>query len=119
MLKPLLPLLALVPTTAIAQDWNIRPWDEELPRAAIVDRISGNTLEFADGGKSEYLEDGRYAYIYSNGNRVEGRYEIAGDGSVCVAFDNGWARCDYYVAQGDRLVLINEQGGRYPINQLP
>ena len=41
-----------------------------------------------------------------------------GSGVVCSAFDNGFSRCDMYVDDGARLVLITEDGTRFPVREV-
>ena len=48
-------------------------------------------------------------------DRAEGVYRIEADGSVCVDFINGFSRCDLYVRSGDRVILLDEKGDRYPL----
>ena len=44
-----------------------------------------------------------------------GRYTISDDSTVCIDFDNGFSRCDMYVRSGEKLVLLTEDGLRFPI----
>jgi hypothetical protein len=109
--------LALVALPVLAADWALRAGDEPLDRAAL-DALAGQTLTFYDDGRSMYSAGGSYSYTYSQANgggTAFGTYRLAKDGSVCVAFRNGFSRCDLYVRNGDRLILITEAGERYPV----
>lgn len=98
-----------------AADWALRSGDMALRGAALEARIADRTLEFYDGGRAVYGPGSDYAYIYADGRPVSGRYDIGPDGAVCVAFDNGWSRCDIYVMNGARLYLMTEEGDRFPV----
>ena len=82
----------------------------------MADFLSGQVVEFYDGSKSSYAPDGTYGYTYSDDGPVwAGRYTLHEDSRVCVDFDNGSRRCDQVVKDGDRAVLITEDGLRFPI----
>ena len=105
--------LAFLAAPALAADWNIRPWDTELSVEDVTKRIHGQSIAFPDGAVARYAPDGSYSYTYVDGNAFEGSWEMAEDGSVCTTFTNGFSRCDLFVLQGDQLMLINEDGGRF------
>lgn len=100
---------------ALAEGWATKPGDEGFTSSEIAAFIARNEVRFHDGGQSDYGADGTYAYVYSNEDRAEGRYRIEADSSVCVDFVNGFSRCDLYVRNGDRVLLIDEKGDRYPL----
>lgn len=97
-----------------AAEWPTKPGDVPLTSQEL-DALAGRTLTFHDDGQSKYSEGGAYSYTYSSGDSAFGTYSIAEDGSVCIAFRNGFSRCDLYVRSGDRLILIDEKGDRYPV----
>ena len=108
--------LVLMSGPALAQDWNLRTTDRVLPRAEVLDLIDGQTLVFFDDGQSKFSIGGAYSYTYANGGGTAfGRYEIGDDGTVCIAFRNGFGRCDRYVAAGARIVMLTQKGERFPI----
>ena len=107
--------LCLLAMPASASDWNIRPWDGIMDLEEVQSRLVGQEVLFMDGAVASYGADGRYVYTYDGGRKFEGNYRIEDDGSVCVDFDAGQKRCDYYVLHGDRLVLIAETGRRFPV----
>jgi len=108
-------LILFLASPSFAQDWNIRPWDGQMTRDQVVKRISGNEVLFMDGGVASYGLDGRYAYTYDGGRAYEGAYNIEEDGSICIDFDSGPDRCDLYVLHGERLVMIAQNGRRFPV----
>jgi len=110
----ILAALIFCATPAVAAEWNIRPWDEQMDITDVRARIIGQDVLFMDGGIARYDRDGRYAYTYRSGRAFEGDYRIETDGSICVDFDDGQKRCDLYVLHGDRLVMIAETGRRFP-----
>lgn len=102
-------------TAALAGEWPLRSDDSIFPEQELRDFIARNEVRFYDGGRSEYGPGDAYAYVYSSDDRAEGRYRFAGDGSICVDFINGFARCDLFVRNGTRVILIDEKGDRYPL----
>ena len=100
---------------AAAQDWKMRDGDVLFDRDSLQARLSGQTLVFFDDGRSVYEVDGKYNYTYGGGGIWYG-YWKAGDGSVvCVTFLTGVARCDRIVENGGRLVVLTENGERFPV----
>ena len=104
-----------VPAVAQAQDWVTRQGDLLLDPAGLQAALIEQDIVFYDRGRSEYFSDGRYAYTYDGGGTAHGTYSIREDSTVCVDFDNGFSRCDLFVRDGQRLVLITEKGERFPI----
>jgi len=100
---------------ADAAEWNLRPGDEPFSPSALAAFFASTEIQFYDGGRSEYGPGEAYAYVYSNEDRAEGRFRIEDDGSVCVDFVNGFSRCDLYVRNGTRVILIDEKGDRFPL----
>ncbi len=93
----------------------MRPGDRPFTRSELAAFLLTHAVRFHDGGHSEYGPGEAYAYVYESGGRAEGRYRIEPDGSVCVDFDNGFSRCDLYVRNGTRVLLIDQKGDRYPL----
>lgn len=107
----------LVASPVLAEGWVLRPGDVPLTRNELA-ALAGRTLNFYDDGQSRFSAGGAYSFTYSvenGGGTAFGTYRIAEDGSICVDFRNGFSRCDLYVHNGDRLILINEKGERYPV----
>ncbi len=80
--------------------------------------LAGRSFVFFDDGTSFYGEDGAYAYTYGVDNGAGtswGTYRVVGDGSICVDFVNGTARCDMLVRAAGRVVVITETGDRFPV----
>lgn len=100
-----------------AAEWVLRHGDVQLTTAELQ-ALEGRVLTFYDDGQSRYSTGGAYSYTYSavnGGGTAYGTYEVAEDGSICTAFRNGLRRCDLFVHNKGRLVLINEKGERYPV----
>lgn len=109
-------LALLAPTALLAQDWATRTGDDPFGQAEVAAYISGNTLTFFDDGQSKFSVGGAYSYTYANGGGTAfGSYDIAEDGTVCIAFRNGFSRCDRYVRNGNRVVMLTQKGERFPI----
>lgn len=106
-------LLAL---PAAAQDWAVRSGDDLLDRGAVLDLIDGRTIVFFDDGQSKFSVGGAYSYTYANGGGTAfGAWDVDADGMVCIAFRNGFSRCDRYVRAGARFVMLTQKGERFPI----
>ncbi|MEP2782905.1 MAG: hypothetical protein ABJO67_00240 [Pseudoruegeria sp.] len=107
-------------TIATAQTTpGIRDNDALLSKADLAAALSGNVVRFYDGGAASFSTDGRYAYKYDSGEQVwSGVYQIGAASEVCVEFDNGFSRCDVYVEDGNRLILITDKGDRFPVKSV-
>ncbi|MFZ5964087.1 hypothetical protein ACOXXX_14140 [Thalassococcus sp. BH17M4-6] len=109
-------LALLLPATAFAQEFDLRDSDQRITPEALAMRLSGHTLTFYDDGQAEFYTDGRYTYTYAdNGGTAYGYWSLSDAGTVCIAFVNGFSRCDLYVRDGDRLVMLDAKGARYPV----
>ena len=114
-------LFIALATPAMAQDFNIRATDTVPTRAALSETILDRDLEYFDGGISRYATGGDYAWTYAqnNGGGVHtGIHDIRDDGVVCVTYDAGAQRCDMFVMAGERLVLLTDDGQRYPLRDI-
>ena len=110
-------IVTVAATAGFAQGWSLTSGDTPFTDAELA-ALPGQELVFYDDGISHYLTDGAYAYTYSaanGGGTAWGSYRVETDGSVCVAFINGAERCDLLVRNGDRVILINEDGARFPV----
>lgn len=113
----ILALLALA-NPAFAKE-GLRTSDTELDRAGLTALLSGQVIEFFDGSKSTYRQNGRYEYTYTDDGPIwAGAYRMEADSAVCVDFDNGSARCDFIVKNGARVVLITTDGLRFPVRNM-
>ena len=101
---------------ALAQE--LRPGDIALGPAEMVQTLKGRTHTFFDGGRSFFSITDSYSYTYPDGGVAYGSYEIGDGGMVCTYFNHGFERCDTYVRNGDRLILINENGLRFPVKSV-
>ena len=107
--------LVLLAAPALAQEWKLRDGDVPLEPGALAERLVGRTVTFYDDGQSYYFPDGRYTYTYAGGGVAYGYFRLGEGGTVCVEFVNGFSRCDRYVRAGARLVLLTEDGERFPV----
>ncbi|MFT4961614.1 MAG: hypothetical protein ACI92Z_002706, partial [Paracoccaceae bacterium] len=90
---------------AVAQDWPMRSGDAPLSQIEAHDLIGGRTLTFYDNGRAKFSVGGAYSYTYAdNGGSAFGRFDVDADGKVCIAFANGFGRCDMFVQNHGRLV---------------
>lgn len=99
----------------MAQDWALRDGDTALSAPEMAERIVGHTLVFYDNGQSRFSPGGSYSYTYDGGRTAFGTFSVQPDSVICIAYRNGWSRCDKYVLNSARLVLLTEDGERFPI----
>ena len=112
------PMLALIASTATAQDWSFRDADEVLDAEALDQIADGGALTYYDDGVSLFSAGGSYSYTYANnGGTAFGRFRVEGEGQICIDYRNGFSRCDMYVRNAGRLVLLTEDGERYPVKK--
>ena len=117
-MRTLLFCLVLFAGTASAQDWPLRSGDEILDRKALDDLASGSALTFHDDGTSRFSAGGAYSYTYAGGATAFGAFTIADAGQICIRFRNGFGRCDTYVRNAGRLILLTEKGQRFPVREI-
>jgi hypothetical protein len=109
-------LAAMFATAAFAQDWALRDGESPLTALQTQKLMNGLSLTYHDDGESRFSPGGSYSYTYAEqGGTAFGRFWIEDDGRVCIAFRNGFDRCDIYVRSGGRLILLTQQGERYPV----
>lgn len=85
----------------------------QLSRDELLQLISGKTVGLGIGGSSIYGTDGRYKFMFGDGRVNEGNYYV-GDGTICVRFDNGHARCDKIEKVGTAYFLTDHKGEQFP-----
>ena len=114
---PLILSVALVLAGASADaQAGLRDTDRPYGRAELAALQSGHAVEFHDGGVSRYRGDGAYSYKYTETDRPYlGTYAVGEAGEVCVTFLTGVLRCDTFVADDQRMVLIIGDGTRFPV----
>ena len=98
-----------------AEDWKMMPGDQLLAQRDLTQRVSGQSLVFYDQGQSDFGLDGSYNYTYGAGGDNRGRYIVGTDSTICITYDTGASRCDLYVLNRSRLVVVTEDGMRFPV----
>ena len=110
-------MMVLTALPVLAQP-GLRDDDRVYGRAELREMLSGHAVEFFDGSVSRYRADGAYSYKYTETDRPWlGVYEVLDGGRVCVDYANGSRRCDTFVGDGARLVLIIDDGTRFPVRE--
>mgnify|MGYP003624552439 FL=1 len=107
--------LILLPTCVLADGFDLLEGDTALTRDQVIGITEGKILTFYEGGQSRYSVGGAYSYSYQSGATEFGHFEVRSEGDVCIMFTNGRARCDRFVRSHGRLVLLTEDGGRFPV----
>jgi len=103
-------------TPVLAQDWNLEDADIPLGLFGARALTAGRTLTFPDAGESRFSVGGAYSHTYANdGGTAFGIFRVESDGRVCIEFSSGISRCDLYVRNGGLLIMLTEQGERFPI----
>lgn len=111
-------ILFVLPVSLAAQDFALRGSDERFDQAGLTEAVTGQTLTFFDDGQSRFSAGGAYSYTYSavNGGGTQfGTFTVLPEGIICIVYRNGADRCDMYVRSGGRLVVLTEEGDRYPV----
>ncbi|MEM8980407.1 MAG: hypothetical protein AAGD04_13045 [Pseudomonadota bacterium] len=101
-----------------APAFSTRVGDMPFDEARLNSDVVGATHEFFDGGRSFFSISGSYSYTYPDGGIAYGTYELRDQGVVCTFFRHGFERCDLYVENAGRVVLINAAGDRFPVRDL-
>lgn len=110
------PILALLASPVAAEGWNLRDSDQVLDADALARIADGGSLTYFDDGISQFSAGGAYSYTYANnGGTAFGSFRVQTDGVICIDYRNGFGRCDKYVRNAGRLVLLTEDGERYPV----
>ena len=118
-MKSIMSLAFILAANFAFADEGFRASDAEMDEAGLSALLSGQVVEFFDGSKSTYRQNGRYEYTYTDDGPVwAGAYRMAAESRVCVDFDNGSARCDVFVMDGTRAVLITTDGLRFPVRNI-
>lgn len=76
----------------------------------LKDTLSGRSLTWYDGSKSNYGSDG--TYIFLGKARVSGSWDVRGSW-VCVSFATGKEECARYYYRHGRLYAQNAAGRRF------
>jgi hypothetical protein len=114
----LTPILVLITTPVLAQNWNSANGDNPFAADALAEQLSGQTLIFFDDGQSVYESNGQYQYTYAGGGTWYGHWEVTNDSTVCVIFVTGVERCDRIVENSGRLVMQTADGLRFPVREI-
>lgn len=103
-----------------AQELDTRPGDSLIPADALDSQLRGQEVIFFDDGVSHFYNDGRYTYAYDlgEGGYAYGYFNVTDDSTVCIEYVNGFSRCDAYIRNGDRLILITSDGDRFPVRDI-
>lgn len=97
--------IVLVSTAAWAQ--------QQMTDAEIRSFIVGKTVNYSDGGSSQFFEDGQTSYTRPSGETTpKAPYSIS-NGRVCIDFANGRSRCDRYFKDASGPYLLNASGNQY------
>ena len=111
-------ILSTLPVSGQGMDDPIRPDDKLIDHAQLDRMVRGQALQFHDGGLARFEQDGKYSWTYGGGGTWLGHFDVSEDSTICVTFVTGVTRCDLYVENAGRLVLITQDGTRFPIKEI-
>jgi hypothetical protein len=114
--SPLDPVSAqtVVPLTA-NQSGAVLRTDQRISGDQLKALVHGKTVHYPDGGRETYAADGSYLYVEPNGTRWPApKVTYAPDGRRCMTYPER-TRCDLFVVNDRRLVVINWRGTRSPV----
>ena len=117
-MRVLITVFALIGGSAAAQDYALRDSDERFDVPGLSAALTGRSLTFFDDGVSRFSAGGSYSYTYgvqNGGGSQFGTFTVMPGGIVCILYRNGFDRCDMYVRSGGRIVVLTEDGERYPV----
>ena len=107
--------LLCLPGWVMAGEFSLLEGDAALNRDEVLALTAHHRVEFYEGGISHYSVGGAYSYTYAGGGTAFGQFRVGPDGVVCVDFRNGRQRCDQFVRSHGRVVMITEDGQRFPV----
>jgi len=108
--------LIAIALPVLAQEWSLRRPDILLDQHSAQALTAGSMLIFQDDGRSKFSVGGAYSYTYAEDGSTEfGIFRVEHDGRVCIDLRNGTERCNIFVRNDGLLVMLTEQGGRFPI----
>ncbi|MDJ0629637.1 MAG: hypothetical protein QNJ44_15375 [Rhodobacter sp.] len=108
----------LLMASAVWAQQGIRATDRPYGQDELAGMLAGHAVEFFDGSVSRYRADGAYSYKYTESDAPWlGTWDVPEAGRVCVDFDNGSRRCDGFVDDGSRMVLVISDGTRFPVRE--
>ena len=94
----------------------MRDSDQVLDAAGLALIADGAALTYFDDGVSLFSAGGAYSYTYANGGGTAfGQFRVETGGQICIDYRNGFSRCDMYVRNAGRLILLTEKGERFPV----
>ena len=92
--------------------WNFADGDQRVTGEFVKNLVLGKKLRYDKAGTEHYNSDGSYMFTYQKEKWIPKGYEFFEDGMRCLDYRNG-LRCDMYVVNSKKLVMINSQGYRY------
>ncbi len=100
----------------LAEEWNLRPGELQLNYEQVTELTTNRTLNFFNNGQSKYSVGGAYSHSFPDeGGTQFGVFDVRRDGRVCVNFRNGENRCNLYLKSHGLLLMLTEEGDRFPV----
>lgn len=85
--------------------------DQEVDARWLEKNLAGRKIIYDGGDTEHYKPDGSYSFR-SNGRSYQAPgYRFYENGIRCIDYQS--PRFDYYVVNNKRLIVINQQGGRF------
>ncbi len=109
------PAFADCPARSPNLKWNVHSADQTVDAAFLGKTLVGKRVRYNFGGvksTESYQSDGGYTYKDGSGTYAPKGYTFYSNGVRCLDYPRG-PRFDRYVVANNKLILINQQGGRF------
>lgn len=102
--------LAACSDKPIKYKWAIQSGDQRVSGEYVQKTVLGKKVRF-NKAYENYKKDGSYFFFDGSNRHVPDGYRFYSDGSRCLNYQN--PRYDLYVVRDNKLLLINQHGGRF------
>ncbi|MEO0937708.1 MAG: hypothetical protein AAFY38_06100 [Pseudomonadota bacterium] len=102
---------AACPERAPRVGWNTQSGDARVSAEFLAQNLAGKRVGFSGGGTEHYRGNGSYRFSAGGQTFRADGYKFYENGVRCIGYAP--PRFDLYVVNNGKLILVNEQGGRF------